>query len=516
MALLEITRLCKSFGATTAVDDVSLTVAEGEIVCLLGPSGCGKTTLLRLVAGLETADSGAIHFDDRNLAAVPVHQRNFGLMFQDYALFPHKNVAQNVAFGLQMANLDREVINGRVREALEMVGLTGMSEREIATLSGGEQQRVALARSLAPSPRLLLLDEPLGSLDQALRERLMNELRAILKRVGVTAITVTHDQQEAFALADRIVVMESGRALQIGRPEEVYRRPATPAVARFLGLTNLLEGHVIQTTPLTVETAIGVFPLDHHPSPITRYPPPVTVLIHPEAASTCPTGGAALVEGTLTGRSFRGGHYQVEVAHPAGPRLTFALRAAPFELPPIGQPIQLYLDPNAITLLPNFLVPNTQFTNTQFTIHKLDAHGQRLLSYPGRVLARTTGRVTLEATFRRGPMSLEGITLRPGDRFVEHYFADRWYNVFEIYDVDDGRFKGWYCNVSRPAVITQDSVSAEDLVLDLLVEPNGRATILDQDEFDALALPPDERKAALAALEELQALAVAGKLSRVE
>ncbi len=348
--VLEITHLVKYFGATAAVDDVSLTVNQGEIVCLLGPSGCGKTTLLRLIAGLETADSGTIRFEGQDLAGVPVHQRKFGLMFQDYALFPHKNVAQNVAFGLQMAHLDREAIQERVRQELALVGLAELGEREISALSGGEQQRVALARSLAPSPRLLLLDEPLGSLDRALRERLMNELRTILKQVGVTAITVTHDQQEAFALADKIVVMQAGRALQVGPPEEVYRHPASPAVARFLGLTNLLEGHLHPPDPSTVHTAVGSFRVGdsvRRPAEDAR----VTVLLRPEAASTCPTSDATVFEGLLTQASFRGGYYQVQVAPPAGPTLTFALRADPADLPAVGEPIRLYLDPSAISLL---------------------------------------------------------------------------------------------------------------------------------------------------------------------
>jgi ABC-type Fe3+/spermidine/putrescine transport system ATPase subunit len=351
-ATLEISHLVKHFGATPAVDDVSLTVNQGEIVCLLGPSGCGKTTLLRLVAGLEPPDSGTIRFAGQDVADVPVHQRNFGLMFQDYALFPHKNVTQNVAFGLQMADLDRRAVEERVRQVLALVGLADLGERDINALSGGEQQRVALARSLAPSPRLLLLDEPLGSLDRALRERLMNELRAILKGVGVTAITVTHDQQEAFALADKIVVMQAGRALQVGPPQEVYRRPASPAVARFLGLTNLLEGHFHPTDPSIVHTAVGPFRVRDSFKPPTD-DARVTVLLRPEAASTCPTSDARLLEGLLTQASFRGGHYQVQVAPPAGPTLSFSLRADPAELPAVGEAIRLYLDPSAISLLPD-------------------------------------------------------------------------------------------------------------------------------------------------------------------
>ena len=201
---------------------MSFDVASSEIVCLLGPSGCGKTTLLNIIAGLEQPESGQVLVEGQDIAGTPVHRRGFGLMFQDLALFPHKNVRDNVAFGLRMANLAPQAIDLRVREVLELVGLAGFEQRDVNQLSGGEQQRVALARSLAPRPRLLMLDEPLSSLDRALRERLMNELRDILTRVGQTAIYVTHDQQEAFALADRVVILNAGRVAQIGTPQQVY------------------------------------------------------------------------------------------------------------------------------------------------------------------------------------------------------------------------------------------------------------------------------------------------------
>ncbi len=349
--MLTITGLTKRFDATIAVKTLDLTVEENEIVCLLGPSGCGKTTLLRLIAGLETADEGAILLDEEDLARVPVHQRNLGFMFQDYALFPHKNVLQNVAFGLRMAKMETTAIHERVNEVLTLVGLADRGERRIEALSGGEQQRVALARSLAPSPRLLLLDEPLGSLDRALRERLMNELRAILKRVGVTAITVTHDQSEAFALADRIVVMDAGQVLQVGTPEEVYLSPASPTVARFLGHSNLLPGQIRPTDPMTVHTDLGPFNIPE----LARLSSPRApiVLLRPEAATVCPTDETLPLEATLIACSFRGGHYQITVAPRAGPQLTFVLRAKPSDLPAVGQPIHLHLDTNAISLIPS-------------------------------------------------------------------------------------------------------------------------------------------------------------------
>ena len=503
--LLEISHLSKRFGDTVAVDDVSLAVSDGEIVSLLGPSGCGKTTLLRLIAGLEAPDRGTVRFGGRDMANVPVHQRGFGFMFQDYALFPHRNVAQNVAFGLRMANLDPAQISARVTEVLELVGLAEFAEREISALSGGEQQRVALARSLAPSPRMLLLDEPLGSLDRALRERLMNELRTLLKRIGVTAMTVTHDQQEAFALADRVMVMEGGRALQVGRPEEVYRQPASPSVARFLGLTNLLEGKVIQGEPLTIETAIGPLSI-HHLEPVGET---VMVLVRPEAATTCPQQASIALEATLTATSFRGRHYQIEVSCSEGVSLSFDLRAAPDELPAPGETIRLQLDPRGITLL-----PANDGESDRVTVCKADARGQPVVRYTGEVLERTTTSITVEAIFRRGPLNVEGLVLNPGDRFVEHFYADRWYNVFEVYDRESGELKGWYCNVTRPAVIRRESVSADDLALDLVVPSSDGAVLVDLDEFEALSLSSHEREAAWGAVEQLRTLAKEGKLPR--
>ena len=208
MPLLQLHQLSKFFTGTLAVQNISLSLDQGQILCLLGPSGCGKTPLLRLIAGLEIPDAGRIFFAGKDISTTPPHRRDFGLMFQEFALFPHKSTGQNVAFGLQM-KCEADV-ESRVREMLELVGLAGFTERDINSLSGGERQRVALARSLAPNPRLLMLDEPLGSLDRALRERLMLEIRQILKTVGLTAIYVTHDQTEAFAVADRIGVMNQG------------------------------------------------------------------------------------------------------------------------------------------------------------------------------------------------------------------------------------------------------------------------------------------------------------------
>jgi thiamine transport system ATP-binding protein len=224
-----------TFGRTTAVADVTLAVDPGEVVALLGPSGCGKTTLLRVVVGLERPTAGRVCWDGADLAAVPVHRRGFGLMFQEGQLFGHRDVGGNVAFGLRMAGVGAAERASRVDELLELVGLPGTAGRAIATLSGGEQQRVALARALAPAPRLLLLDEPLSSLDRSLRERLSGDLADILRATGTTAVYVTHDHDEAFAVADRVAVMDAGHLLQIAKPAVLWRSPADRRVARFLG-----------------------------------------------------------------------------------------------------------------------------------------------------------------------------------------------------------------------------------------------------------------------------------------
>ena len=353
MALLEVRDIHISFDQTEVLHGISFEVEAGQIACLLGPSGCGKTTLMRVVAGLERADRGQVFFEGRNIDSIPIHQRGFGLMFQEFALFPHKNVYENVVFGLRMAGWDPMKAQARVAEVLQLVGLAGFEERDVTELSGGERQRVALARSLAPSPRLLMLDEPLGSLDRLLRDRLMVELRNILKGVGLTALYVTHDQEEAFAVADRVLVMQAGQIVQRGTPEEVYRRPATPFVARFLGLTNLIPGRVAGTEPLCVETAIGRLQLSSHGAgPALETGDHVTVLARPEAAFLLAPGTYAdnIVEGMLADRSFRGGHYRVEVKLAKGQQLSFEL-APDAPVPPLHAPIRLALRRQALTLL---------------------------------------------------------------------------------------------------------------------------------------------------------------------
>ncbi|HJR01993.1 MAG TPA: ABC transporter ATP-binding protein [Methylomirabilota bacterium] len=254
---LSVRRLRKAFGAVVAVDGVSLDAAPGEFLSLLGPSGCGKSTLLRMVAGLVEPDGGEIILADEDITRVAVHRRNLGLVFQSYALFPHMTVFENVAFGLRRRGVAPAELGPRVERMLELVRLGPLGARHPRELSGGQQQRVALARALVTEPRVLLLDEPLSNLDALLRDEMRVELKRLQERLGTTMIFVTHDQAEALILSDRVVVMEAGRVEQIGRPEEVYRRPATAFVARFLGRANFLAGTLAETGPAAVVALDG-------------------------------------------------------------------------------------------------------------------------------------------------------------------------------------------------------------------------------------------------------------------
>ncbi|HEX8746569.1 MAG TPA: ABC transporter ATP-binding protein [Pyrinomonadaceae bacterium] len=248
MSFLSLQNISKRYGATRAVADVSLEVEAGEFFGLLGPSGCGKTTTLRMVAGLETPDDGKIELGGRGITRLPADRRGFGMVFQSYALFPHLNVFENVAFGLRARHIEAVEVTRRVTEALSMVSLSGYERRSVDALSGGQQQRVAIARAISIEPQLLLFDEPLSNLDVALREETRTELRELVKRLKLTALYVTHDQEEAFALCDRISVMSEGSILQTGTPRELYEQPEEVRVARFLGRNNLIEAVRLSAT----------------------------------------------------------------------------------------------------------------------------------------------------------------------------------------------------------------------------------------------------------------------------
>jgi spermidine/putrescine ABC transporter ATP-binding subunit len=258
MSFLSVAGLRKSFGTLMVVNDVSLEVARGEFFALLGPSGCGKTTLLRMIAGFETQDSGAITIDGEAMNDVPAHQRPTNMVFQSYAIFPHLNVFDNIAYGLRKQKLPKETLRAKIEAMLAIVRLEGLDGRAADQLSGGQRQRVALARALVRQPKLLLLDEPLGALDKRLREAMQVELRAIQRQVGITFLLVTHDQEEALSLCDRIAVMEAGRILQIAAPRELYERPGCRAVADFIGEMNFFHATVRQITDADVTVNAGI------------------------------------------------------------------------------------------------------------------------------------------------------------------------------------------------------------------------------------------------------------------
>ncbi|MEM5340395.1 ABC transporter ATP-binding protein [Paraburkholderia azotifigens] len=240
MTHLTLQSITKRFNATHAVDHVDLTVPDGKLVCFLGPSGCGKTTLMRIIAGLETPTSGTVTFAGRDLTHVPANRRDFGMVFQSLALFPHMTVAENVAYPLRLRRVDGSARARRVADLLELIQLPHMADRKVTQLSGGQRQRVAIARAIASSPKLLLLDEPLSALDAKLREAMQVEIRLLQQRLGITTIMVTHDQREAMTMADEIVVMEKGRIAQVGKPLDIYRDPVNEFVADFIGLGNIL------------------------------------------------------------------------------------------------------------------------------------------------------------------------------------------------------------------------------------------------------------------------------------
>lgn len=261
--MLELRQIFKTYEGKLLLEDISFRLDAGETVCLLGPSGSGKSTLLRMIAGLEDPSSGSILFNNVDLASTPPHLRDFGLVFQDYALFPHLNVNDNVAFGLRMRRMRQEQIGERVATSLKLVELSGFGERKVTELSGGEQQRVALARALAIRPRLLMFDEPLGALDRSLREDLLNELRMILHQTKIPAIYVTHDQEEAFTIADRVLILHEGKIIREGTPVDVWANPKLAFVADFLGLGNILDGELLEQD--RVKTSYGIFAIkgDH-------------------------------------------------------------------------------------------------------------------------------------------------------------------------------------------------------------------------------------------------------------
>jgi ABC-type Fe3+/spermidine/putrescine transport system ATPase subunit len=313
--MLTLQHIHQSFDGKPLLQGISLSLRPGETLCLLGASGSGKSTLLRIIAGLQKPESGEVRWEGESLAGIPPHRRGFGLVFQDYALFPHLTVAENVAFGLRM-QANRRVSFGRkspaqaqltqrVQETLALVHLSGFEKRRVTDLSGGEQQRVALARALAPSPRLLMFDEPLGALDRALKESLLAELRRILRRTQIPAIYVTHDQQEAFTLADRVALLRDGQLIQVDSPPQVFANPADGWVASFLGLGSVFRGQFLAGV---WQTPLGdFFQKDFSPTPPENRP--LSLLLRPHAQET-PQGQ---VRGRVTDVVFEGEYFRVEL-----------------------------------------------------------------------------------------------------------------------------------------------------------------------------------------------------------
>jgi spermidine/putrescine ABC transporter ATP-binding subunit len=313
---VRLERVRRQFGSVVAVDDVSLEIARGSIVSLLGPSGCGKTTTLRLIAGFERPDAGSVRIRGADVTRVPPYKRDFGMVFQSYALFPHLTVAENVAFGLKMRRVAKGERDRLVGEALAMVKLAGFAERTPRQLSGGQQQRVALARAIVFKPAVLLLDEPLGALDKALREEMQVELRQLQQRLGVTTVFVTHDQEEALTLSDHVAVMRDGRIEQIGAPREIYEKPSTEFVAGFLGASNFFDARVV--APGEVEIGGHRFPAPEARGERAR------IAVRPERVALGETGGLPC---TLRDVIFRGASVHFYLDSAVGPLIAYRQNA---------------------------------------------------------------------------------------------------------------------------------------------------------------------------------------------
>jgi iron(III) transport system ATP-binding protein len=357
---IQIERVTKRFGATTAVRDLSLEVHEREFVTLLGPSGCGKTTLLRMLAGFVAPDAGVISVAGTTLSTptntVPPERRGMGMVFQNYAVWPHKTVAQNVGFGLSVRKVSREETRTRVARVLELVHLTGLERRYPGELSGGQQQRVALARSLVVEPSILLLDEPLSNLDAKLREHMRWELKDLQRRTGITFVYVTHDQSEAMALSDRIAVMHQGQLMQLGTPREVYTRPASRTVADFMGLVNLIAARISSVAGDEGTVTVGG---DHQLA--VALPPGVAtgqtvqLAIRPESLHVmAPVAGAPLPLGAVAGKvaevTFLGNLSDCHVGLSDGTRVRVQVDAG--QLLEVGQPVWLCVDSRAASVFP--------------------------------------------------------------------------------------------------------------------------------------------------------------------
>ncbi|MBO1902781.1 ABC transporter ATP-binding protein [Leucobacter weissii] len=353
-ALLRVDRVTAAYGSVTAVDDVSLDIAEGEFFALLGPSGCGKTTLLRTIAGFESPASGDIRLDGVSLLDTPAHRRPVNLMFQSYALFGHLSVEKNIAYGLEAERLPRAAISERVSEIMETIGLTEFAKRRPAQLSGGQRQRVALARALVKRPRLLLLDEPLSALDRKVREEMQLELKRLQHEAGMTFVVVTHDQEEAMSMADRIAVLDRGRLEQLDTPQSLYERPSSRFVAAFIGTANLLDGeateHGVVLPGLGEVRAAHALAAGGRATLVIR-PEDVAVARVPEPQGSSDGAGAEFV-GTVIDATFLGGSSTLSVELPG---LAAPLRATVHTATSIrrGDRVALSFDPARVVAVPD-------------------------------------------------------------------------------------------------------------------------------------------------------------------
>jgi ABC-type Fe3+/spermidine/putrescine transport system ATPase subunit len=351
LASITIERVSRSFGAVKAVDDISVTIEDGEFFTLLGPSGCGKTTLLRMLAGFAELEAGEIRFGERRIDTLPPHKRDTGMVFQNYAIFPNLLVADNVAYGLRARKVAPTEIAARVAEALRLVHLAEYGERWPHQLSGGQLQRVAIARALVIEPQVLLLDEPLSNLDAQLRVEMRGEIRELQQALGITAVYVTHDQEEALSISDRIAVMRSGRLDQVGRPDEIYRRPATPFVAQFMGTTNLWSG-VVGGEGTLIKVGDLAFPV---PKLSQDDGTSITFSLRPEAllpllGGEAPPKGWASLSARLVRLEFLGALTRIEAELSDGAPLRAAWLDWPLDRLKAGDDVTFAYEPRRITV----------------------------------------------------------------------------------------------------------------------------------------------------------------------
>ncbi|WP_415296166.1 spermidine/putrescine ABC transporter ATP-binding protein [Clostridium perfringens] len=338
--IIELKGITKSYGKDTILDNLSLNIKKNEFLTLLGPSGCGKTTTLKIIAGFETADSGQVVFENNIINDIPPYERQLNTVFQKYALFPHMNVYENIAFGLKLKKMSKDVIDQKVKEMLKLVALEGYENRDIEALSGGQQQRVAIARALVNEPKVLLLDEPLGALDMKLRKGMQIELKRIQQKLGITFIFVTHDQEEALTMSDTIVVMNKGEIQQMGSPEDIYNEPANSFVAKFIGESNIVNG--IMLDDFKVEFGGRIFDCVDKGFEKNEA---IEVVIRPEDFEMVKYENGML-KGTVTSVIFKGVHYEIEVKDENHTWILHNTKHAE-----IGSKIGLSLDPESIHIM---------------------------------------------------------------------------------------------------------------------------------------------------------------------